>query len=449
MSRLSLPSLAALAALAALAGLVPVPALAQSNAVRVTADLERGVLPKSGGETFVRIVLEGQEAATKTQRLPVSLTIVIDESGSMSGDKIEAAKRAALVATEELLTGDKLAVVAFSTSARTLVEPLEIGRGDIERARRQIKSLTALDSTNMAGGLRLANTHAARMHQDGRTSRVLLVSDGQPDSEAGLVDQVTDLQKLGIGTTTLGIGRDYNENLMARLADAGLGNYFFAENTDDTRTFFAREISTLAAVVAKEAMVQITPRPGVVVDQVFGYEAKTLPGKSASSGALIIPVGDIYSGRRADMLARVRYPKSEALSAELVEVKVTYQDMRVNTPARHILPLAARFSDDKGTIEASISPDVATKAEKVRTAIALEKATEEYKKGNVTGSRAIIQEQKARNASLGSMSAPAAAAGRALDDDLDALAEEAEAPAADKEVYSKRAKAKSRDYKKY
>jgi Ca-activated chloride channel family protein len=446
MSRLSIPSLAALALST---GLFSSTALAQNTTVRVTADLERGVLPKSGGETFVRIVLEGQEGESTTQRLPVSLTIVIDESGSMSGDKIEAAKRAALVATEELKAGDTLAVVAFSTNARTLVEPFEVGTGSMDQARAQIQSLRPLSSTNMVDGLNLGSRLAQKMHREGRTSRLLLVSDGQPNTEFGLVEQVRALLAHGVGTTTLGIGRGYNENLMARLADTGLGNYFFAEHADETRVFFAREISTLAAVVAKEAMVQITPRPGVIVDQIFGYEAKTLPGKSASSGALIIPVGDIYAGRRADMLARVRYSKNEAPSAELVEVKVTYQDLGVNTPARHVLPLVARFSDDKSTIEASVSPDVATKAEKVRTAIALEKATEEYRKGNVTGSRAIIQEQKSRNASLSGMGAPAAGAGRALDADLDALASEAEAPAADQEVYSKRAKSKSRDYKRY
>lgn len=236
---------------------------------------------------------------------------------------------------------------------------------------------------------------------------------------------------------------------MARLADAGLGNYFFAENADDTRVFFAKEISTLAAVVAKEAMVQITPRAGVTIDQVFGYEAKTLSGKASSTGAFIVPVGDIYGGRRADVLARVRYPKNETPSAELIEVKVTYQDMVVNAVGRHVLPLVASFSNDSKTIEASIRPEVATKAEKVRTALALEKASEEYQRGNVAASRAIVAEQKARNATLSSMGAPAAAAGRALDDDLDSFAAEAEAPKADMEVMQKRAKAKSRDYKKY
>lgn len=416
-----------------------------SGSVRVDAQLEHGkLLAERGGETFARIVLEGRATPAPTDRVPVSLTLVIDQSGSMGGQKIEHARRSAITALEQLLPGDRATVVAFSDGARVLVDRVVIGEQSLDGARRAIQALRATGGTDMVAGLDVGGRQARKLAAGDRTNRLLLLSDGQPNTEQGLKEQVQALARQGILTTTLGIGRDYNEDLMSRLADAGLGNYYFIERPELTASIFEKELKTLAAVVAKEAVVTISLKNGVKVEEVFGYDI------SRGRDVVAIPVGDIYGGRKSDILARVRFPAAVEGKAELLEVKVTYHDALASKARKVSLPLAAVFTRDEAEVTASVVPEVTEKAEKVRTALALEKATEAYAKGDRAAAQRIAAEQKARLSALKGryQGTPIATSADALESQLDELQAEAEAPAADSKVYSKKAKAAARAYKK-
>jgi Ca-activated chloride channel family protein len=443
--------------LAAAAGFLGMgqPALSQSNpgtaratsaegSVQVVAQLEHEKLLRSGGETFARIVLEGKAAPTTQERLPVSLTLIIDQSGSMSGEKIEHARRSAVAALEQLRPGDLATVVAFSSGARVLVDRLHIGDDNLDAARRAILRLPATGGTDMVSALNVGGAQARKIFADSRTNRILLLSDGQPDTQAGLREQVAALAQAGMLTTTLGVGRDYNEDLMSRLADAGLGNYYFIERPEMTASIFEKELKTLASVVAKEAVVTIALKDGVFVDDVVGYEF------SRGKEVVAIPVGDIYSERKSDILAKVRFSGAAAGKTELLEVKVTYHDALAGAARRVNLPLAAVFTENQQEVVASAVPEVVEKAEKVRTAKALEEVAAAYARGDKDEARQIANEQKGRLAEMRSRYAamPAATAAVELSSELDDLAAEAEAPAADARVYGKKAKAAARAYKK-
>lgn len=416
-----------------------------TGSVRVEAQLEHGkLLAEKGGETFARIVLEGKQTPAPTDRVPVSLTLVIDQSGSMAGEKIDHARRSAILALEQLLPGDRASVVAFSDGARVLVDRVVIGEQPLDDARRAISALRDMGGTDMVAGLDVGGRQAKKLFEDRRTNRVLLLSDGQPNTEQGLKAQVQQLARQGILTTTLGIGRDYNEDLMSRLADAGLGNYYFIERPEMTASIFDKELKTLASVVAKEAVVTISLKSGVVVEEVYGYDI------SRGKDVVAIPVGDVYGGRKSDILARVRFPAATEGKAELLEVKVSYHDALAARARKVSLPLAAHFTKDAAAVTASVVPAVAEKAEKVRTAFALEQVTEAYAKGDKDRARSIVAEQKARLGSLKGRFAGTAVekSAEAFEDELDSLSAEAEAPAADAKVYSKKAKAAARAYKK-
>ena len=420
---------------------LPHPHVANDGSVKVTTQLERThLLANQRGETFARITLEGVNAPTPKERLPISLTLVIDQSGSMSGDKIDAARRSALSALDQLLPGDRATVVAFGSSPHVLVDQLTIGSGEIEQARQRIRALAATGGTNMLDALLVSAAQAQKIAGAERTNRLLLLSDGQPDTERGLKEQVERLARQGILTTSLGIGRDYNEDLMSRLADAGLGNYYFVERPDQMASIFQKELKALAAVVAKEAMVTIALKDGVNVEEVYGYTM------SRGKNVVAIPVGDIYAKHTADLLVRLSVPAKTG-HTDLVDVNVTYHDALNQRPVKVARTLEATFTTDLDVIARSVAPAVETKAEAVRTAAALQEASEALAKGQRGRARTIVRAQKARVKSLsdkmiGTSYAPMAASYGAALDELEKDADE-EAPA-DLGTVTKRAKARAR-----
>lgn len=450
MKRAAIPFL--LLGLAAVAGLAagrthteklsPEPTTSSNGSVRVTAQLEHThLLAGQPGEAYARVVLEGKDAPAAQERLPVSLTVVIDRSGSMSGGKIEHARTAALQALDELERGDRVSVIAFGSQSQPLLGAFTVGDGDLTRARARIHQLTANGGTNMVAALSDATRAAHAMFGDGRVNRVLLLSDGQPNTQDGLVHLVKGLARKGVHTTTLGVGRDYNEDLMSQLADAGLGNYYFVEHAAQLAGIFEQELRSLATVVAKEAVITIDTREGVEVLEVIGWEA------SRGTRTTAIPVGDIFAGKKADVLLKVRVPARDVGQASLVNVSVGYHDALDGEAKRARLPLAASFVTDRAVAAASIVPEVAQKREQVLTAAALEKASAAYARGDEEDARRIFVQQKQRvqafAASAGEGFAPAAAEMEASIDEL----EDAVADKKDASVASKRAKARARAYK--
>jgi Ca-activated chloride channel family protein len=358
----------------------------------------------------------------------------------MDGDKIVQARQSAIRAIDQLHKGDKVSVVLFSTGATALLAGAEIGKDDVNVVKTALAQVQANGGTDMIAGLETGGQRARALFSSNRTNRVLLLSDGHPNTSQGLEERIAALAKEGILTTTLGLGRDYNEDLMSKLADAGLGNYHFIENANQLAGIFEKELRTLGSVVAKEAVASIALKDGVEVVEVYGYSI------SRGQRSVAIPVGDVFGGRRADILAKVRFPAAQVGSGQLLEVKVTYHDALAGVARKVQLPLVATFTKDQSAVTASVVPAVLEKAETVRTAEAMKAATEAYARGERERAQAIVKEQKQNlstyNAQMaGSAYAPAAAK---MQTDFDALEAEAEDAKTDKEVLKKRAKAAAR-----
>lgn len=371
------------------------------GSVIVRAALEREKLPTSGGETFVRVALEGKRPlTTDSKRVPVALTLLLDRSGSMSGNKIEDAKRAAISAIESLQTGDTVALAFFDSQAEDVgFAEIGVADGRVEILKDRLRGLYATGGTNMRDGIARANVLATKIHKPGAINRMLLLSDGHPDTAEGLRDQIAALAKSGVSTTTLGLGTDYNEDLMASLADAGLGHYYFVDKPEVLAGIFAEELKSLSTIVAREALVELVPEQGVEVLDVIGFDERF------ENGHTLIPAGDVYGGRTTDILVRVRVSPHTG-SHELVKTWVSYSDVVRQKRVQERRTLAAVFVADERESLASLVPDVAIKAEKWRTSESYARANEAYNRGDTKNGDSILREQQQRlvtqSAALGS-----------------------------------------------
>ncbi|MCA9135024.1 MAG: VWA domain-containing protein, partial [Planctomycetales bacterium] len=186
-------------------------------------------------ENYLRIGITGFELPSDKQRLPVNVAIVIDKSGSMQGEKIEQARKAAIQAIDRLRDSDIVSVVTYDSSVNVLVPATKAS--DRETIRKQIASIAAGGNTALFAGVSKAAGEIRKFLDDKHVNRVILLSDGLanvgPASPAELEQLGESLIKEGISVSTMGLGLGYNEDLMTRLALASSGNHVFIEDAEN------------------------------------------------------------------------------------------------------------------------------------------------------------------------------------------------------------------------
>lgn len=215
------------------------------------ADQGVGLLALGGPEAFAAGGWAGTplEDALPVRLLPsdpsvmpdTGLVIVIDRSGSMSGEKIELA-RAAAVAAAELLTGqDQVGVVAFSSEAEWAARMGPGGRGAIGA----LRGLDAGGGTFMEPALRLA--HEGLRGSAAAVKHVIVLSDGQSEGDPGeLIRACLRMGQAGITVTTVSVGADSDRALLRRMAAVGGGKHLPVDRPRDLPRVFTREVQRVA-----------------------------------------------------------------------------------------------------------------------------------------------------------------------------------------------------------
>ncbi len=335
-------------------------------------------------DEFLNIRLSGRDGLPIIARTPVNLVLVIDRSGSMSDRcKIDYAKGAAKEIIERLGSNDRLSIVAYSTEVEVLY-PMQFLRNK-ERAISAVNSLYPTDSTNLSGGLITGINQLDSVRKSGYINRVILLSDGLANkgiTNIGELSRVSSrASEKNIQITTMGLGLDFDENLMMSLAQHGAGNYYFIESPSQLASSFQREFGQLSRTIAKAPVITITLEPGVSLQELYGYTYSTTP-----DGKIRIKLGDMFAGQQRDILIKLRVPAEKIGERELIKISLNYEDLlNDNERAGFEKELAYNVTSSEQKIRESENKEVAARAISVYAASNLHKATTEYENGNSSG----------------------------------------------------------------
>lgn len=228
-------------------------------------------------ELFAYVSLKGGKAPEKQERVPLNISLVVDRSGSMSGDKLNYVKKAVDFVIDNLMPEDMLSIIQYDDEIDVVAKSAKVT--DKKKLHEKVKKIQARNMTNLSGGMMEGYSQVKSTQKDGYVNRVLLLSDGL--ANAGITDP-QQLQKIAqkkfreerIALSTFGVGADFNEVLMTNLSEYGGANYYFIDMPDKIPQIFAQELEGLLSVVAQNTSLQFSfPSAYLKCTQVYGYPA--------------------------------------------------------------------------------------------------------------------------------------------------------------------------------
>src|SRR6201991_3405569 len=168
---------------------------------------------------LIRIAPPANYAERKRARL--NLSLVLDRSGSMEGEKMARAREDAAFCIDQLMAEDRVSVVIFDDRVELIVPSQPVVNKDAIKERIyavRARNSTALHEAWVRGGLEVSNHLSSRA-----INRVLLITDGLDNGGETRVDRIVqqagELAGRNVTTSTIGIGSDFNEDLLIPMAE--------------------------------------------------------------------------------------------------------------------------------------------------------------------------------------------------------------------------------------
>ena len=288
--------------------------------------VDRGLLPAGRpAERYALMILRMPEVDSSTARLPVNLSLILDRSGSMQGDKLRFLQRAVAHTLRHLTPSDVVSIVAYDDEVEIVAPPFKVTPENTNAALANVEKVWAGGKTNLSLGWFTGCDQIADHVGSGVINRAMVLTDGLANEGITdvdlLVNQARELRVRGITTTTFGVGHDFNQFLLQRVADAGGGHFYFIDDPEVIPAFFHGELGEMLSTVAKDIVLEVGVPKGASVEPLNG-----VPSELAENRHVRILLGDAFSGQTREIVVRVELPAFQRNQHLLLPVSLHYED---------------------------------------------------------------------------------------------------------------------------
>lgn len=317
----------------------PASGSAQAGLLKLDGRLSHAAVYSAGSELYAEYTVRLDEAPVTEAEQPISLALVLDRSGSMSGQKMDDARRAAHRLVDLLDARDELTFITFSDRIESTAL-LTMNAENKATVHAAIEGVTAAGATYLSGGIE-AGTQALKSARGAR--RMVVVSDGQPTAgvvePSGLVQLVGRAHDLAITVTALGVGAEYDGMLMQHLAERGGGMYGYLRDGSALDEVLSKEVT--AARTSRVRNVELVLRPS------NGLRILEVPGRHVeySADGDVLHLADLRPGAPTRVLVRLASDRVEADQTLDVSATLRYRPLNGETLATW-LPLKVLAIDD-------------------------------------------------------------------------------------------------------
>ncbi len=362
--------------------------LSNAQQCKLTISCPQTVLkPNKEQKVYIKIGVTGFKKEGKIDRTPLNIALVLDRSGSMSGDKLEQAKKAALTAVEEMNSQDYLSLVTYSSESTVDVPAQKLEEKEAFLSR--IKKIEANGSTALYDGTQQGSKEVEKNLSKKSVNRVILLSDGLanvgPNSISDLAELGKKLGNKGISVTTFGLGEGYNEDLMLQLASNSDGNHVFITKAKNMTDVFSEEFRYASLIVAQEISGKLTLSNEVELIRSLNKDVEE-KGQS-----ILFGWNQVYSAKERYFILEVSIPpQKNGTEMTLGKIKLSYmnQETKITDELSAILKVKFNSSESaqKNSIDKKIMEDCIIQVANLEN----ERATKMRDAGNVTEARSIL-----------------------------------------------------------
>ena len=374
-----------------------------ANDVTLTCRLNKAYLPVMNTQQLVYVLIDAVPGASMAQvQMPLNLSLVLDKSGSMQGKKIQNLREAAKLVVDRLGPQDTISIVAFSDRKYLVAGSQPVtDKGVLNK---KIDRIRDGGGTAISGGMNQGLTELGKAAAPDRISRMLLLTDGQTFGDEQKCKKLAEKAgDQGILVNALGLGDDWNEDLLDAIAAASGGMADFIDSPNKIMSFFDQAVQSMQDSVVQNAQMVLRLASGVTPRQVWQVlpMISNLGYRPLSDRDVQVTLGEMEKGQPRTLLVELLVGPRPAGTYRVAQAEVSYDVPGLNLSGEKVrsdilLSFTANAADAK-----HYEPEVMNIVEKV-TAFKLQtRALEEAKMGNVEGASQKLRAAATRLLEIG------------------------------------------------
>jgi Ca-activated chloride channel homolog len=380
-----------------------------ADPIRGQAQLDQPTV-LANGNTVVYVVVnfEGLDLnpGAVVERPPLNVALVLDRSGSMADEgKIEYLKRAAKLAVDRLGNKDTLSIVEYDDQITVMWPARRVG--NLGEVKGMIDRLDPRGSTNLTGGM-MRGVDEAKDALDGPASgqgtitRVILMSDGLANTGITNPQEIANLvrgaKRDGVRVSSMGLGRDYDEDLMQNIAENGGGRYYYIEHPTQMARVFQEEMGSLFETCARDVELNFHGTAIIRKVEVVGYDD--------ANGARDVRRGleDVFEGEKRSVLLRLEVAAPASGRANLGQVVLNYKTAKGGEARNFTQDLAVDVTTDRAAVDKARNKTASAEAALAESDRVQKEQVKLYQEGKRADAQknmtALAKDLEAKNATL-------------------------------------------------
>ncbi len=382
-----------------------------ANELNLVATLNKPAVPVTSTQQLVYVLIDVKPSEVVAQsRMKLNFGFVLDHSGSMRGAKMDRLKEAVALALGRMAADDRVSVTVFNDSAEVIASSGTIA--DHGSLRDRVLKIRAGGGTQMSRGMSLGLREVYRHYDPAVSNQLLLLTDGQTyGDEAQCRKLAKESGEHKIAIQALGLGDDWNENLLDEIGGLSAGGSDLIETADEIVPLFTQTVERSQKAVIRNASMTLRLVSGVVPRQVWQVTPMiaNLGYTPISEHDVQVELGELDAEQGKSLLIELLLPPRQPGRYRIAQTEVRY-----DLPLQNITAAAARtdlvleFTSDAQRA-AQYNAAIMNTVEKV-TAFKLQtRALDEAQMGNVVGATQKLRAAATRLLDLGEADLAAAA----------------------------------------
>lgn len=274
-------------------------------------------------------IMPSPEAAqVERESSGMNLTLVLDHSKSMEGKRIKQVKSATQKIIEELSERDTISIVCFNDRASVLIPPTRVNEKEKASLKAQVSMMRAKGSTEIFKGLKAGYEQAKSSFDYRLVNHIILLTDGHTyNDHERTVELAQQAAQDGIGISAMGLGNDWNEDLLDDVASVTGGSTTFIKNINDVAPFMNDYVKNISNAFAERINLSIATDVDVRLEMAFRLAPSPQPLQVVDG---IIPLASLQAHRPAAVLLQFQLPPNMKTGFREVARFVTSGDILQN-----------------------------------------------------------------------------------------------------------------------